>query len=287
MNTRLLFPKAAMSLVAIGLAVSVQSAHALPQWKINPEGSGLDGAQNVSSLPVGGVGFVQIIPDAIDPTTFQIVEYGAYQLLQPGTNAAFSEKDLTVSYSVMGSGSFLNPLALHFSSGAIELFSDTTYDFATNATHYGVDNGTLVGKFSVYDGNLASSGLVTVRATLDAGSLLPGYLFAGNGTDLAGATNTSMELGIFNEVANPDANLVSGIVCGLANFAGPGCDGSPIPFFNTPLAYTVRDGGYASITSSVPEPASLSMFLAGLCVLGLRSKRRNKLGTVKRLPFEC
>lgn len=287
MNTRSLLTKVAMNLVVVGLAVAAHNAHALPQWKINPEGSGLGGAQAVSSLPVGGVGFVQIIPDAIDPTAFQFVEHGAYQLLQPGTSSAFSGRDLTVSYSVMGSGSFLNPLALHFSSGAIELYSDTAYDFATNATHYGVDNGTLVGKFSVYDGNLASSGLVTVRATLDTGTLLPGYLFAGNGTDLAGATNTSMELGIFNEVANPDANLVSGIVCGLANYAGAGCNGSPIPFFNTPLAYTVRDGGYASITSSVPEPASLSMFLAGLCVLGLRSKRRSKLGDAKRLPFEC
>jgi hypothetical protein len=59
-----------------------------------------------------------------------------------------------------------------------------------------------------------------------------------------------------------------------------------MPFFNTPLAYTVRDGGYATITSSVPEPASLSLFLAGLCMVGFGSNRRHKLKITKQLPFE-
>lgn len=255
------------ALAAAAAMLMAQSAAAAPIWQVNPLGTGLSGAAALSVADVGGVGFVQIIPNGDASGGFQFIEHGAYQLLQPGAGTAFSGADLTVTYAVGGSGSFLNPFALRFTSGSISLYADTNRDFATDAAHYGADNGTLIARFNVFDGGIDATGLVSVKALVNAGSLLAGYLFSERGVDLAGVSGTSIELGIFNQTTDPDPLLVAEIVCGLAGYAGPGCDGAPGEFANSPLAFTVRDGGFASVIASVPEPGSIVLLLAGLVML--------------------
>jgi opacity protein-like surface antigen len=147
-------------LCALALALSSQAAQAAPEWKINPDGTGAGSATTVSTLDVGGAGFVQILPD-IDGPTFQFVEHGAYQVLK-----AFGTRDLTVTYSVSGTGDFWNPAALRFTSGAIDLYADPISDFASAASNYGADNGTHVARFSVFDGGVTPFGMVGVQASI-------------------------------------------------------------------------------------------------------------------------
>lgn len=259
---------------ALSLSIAAQAAWAAPVWQFNPAGSGPGDATSLSSLAVGGVGFVQIIPDANNPTTFTFLEQGAYQALQADGVTPFGSRDLTITYSVMGTGSFLNPTALQFSSGNISLFSDGVFDFASTAGNYGADNGAALARFKVVGGGLDSSGLVSVNAAMVTGSLLPGYLFAADGSDLATYSSVLMNLGVFNQPTNPDSLLVSEIVCGLSTYPGPGCDGTP--FANSPLAFVVRDGGFVSV-SAVPEPDVLGLSAAGLGLLLVASRRRRPL----------
>lgn len=273
-------------LLAAAIQLLATCAVASPSWRINPDGTGSEGSIPVTQVAVGGVGFVQIIPSAESPYDFQFIEHGAYQLLQPGSNTPFTGHDLTVSYSVFGSGSFLNPLALHFTSGSISLYSDASYDFATSADHYGVDNGTLVARFGVFDGGVAASGLVTVLAALESDSVFPGYLFTDGGIDLASGGGASMALGVFNQTADPDALLVAGVVCGLAGYTGPGCNPGDAAFANSPLAFTVSDGGFANLIADIPEPGTPFLLFAGLAALaasaGIRRPRQDNPEIVSR-----
>ena len=261
-----------LAATALALGLAPQAAQAAPAWQINTSGQGASGATAVSTVAVGGVGFVEIIPSASNPTGFTFVEHGAYQLLQSSGSAPFGSQDLTVAYSVSGTGSFLNPLALHFTTGSISLYVDTLFDFGSSAGNFGADNGTLLGSFSVIDGGLAPTGLVSVQARLNKGSLLSGYLFDGNGNDLTSADNVLMQLGVFNQVTIPDPLLVSEIVCGLSGSTGDGCNGHSA-FTNTPFAYTVRDGGGVAL-STVPEPGSIGLLLAGLGLIPVAARRR-------------
>lgn len=251
------------ALFTLATALFAHTAQAAPDWQINLSGQGIAGATAVSEVQVGGVGFVEILPSS--PTDFTFVEHGAYRLAMPGA------QEITVTYSVIGSGLFANPFALHFNSGSINLFADPGFDFATGAAHYGANNGSFLGSFSIFDGGVANTGMISLSARLDAGSLVSGYFFDAGGNDLANADNVLMQLGVFNETTAPDALLVSEIVCGLAGYAGPGCDGTP--YANSPMAFTVRDGGAISL-AAVPEPATSALLIAGLGLIPWAMRRR-------------
>lgn len=256
---------------AAALAVLAPLAQAVPVWQLNTAGSGLDEAVALNTLNVAGVGFVQILPDPAHPAAFTFVEYGAYRAVREDGMTPFGTQDLTIRYNVTGRGSFLDPGNISFSAGSVELYADPVFDFATEASAYGADNGTLMARLAVLGGGTEASGLVTISATVVPGSLLPGYLFGADGTDLANAAKVLFSLGIHNQVAVPDDLLISEIVCGMAGYSGAGCDGST--FVNTPLAFTVRDGGYASV-SFIPEPPAASLALAALGLLGAVHRRR-------------
>lgn len=263
-----------LSRIALTLALAPLAAQATPAWQINTLGTGVSDAVTVSSVTVGGVGFVQIIPDANMPGGFTFLEHGAYQLLSANGSTPFGAQDITVAYTVLGGGNFDNygnMLALQFNSGSINLFVDATFDFASSAGNYGADNGTPLASFSIFGGGVDASRLASVNAQLIQGSLLAGYLFDAKGQDLASADNVLMQLAIYNQPTMPDALLVSEIVCGMAGSSGPGCDGTP--FTNTPLAFVVSDGGSLTL-SSVPEPGSIGLLLAGLGMIPIAAKRR-------------
>lgn len=254
----------------LALAVFAQSALAADSWQINPQGSGESGASAVSTLDVGGIGFVQMLPDAINPGLFTFIEHGAYQAFSPGSSSRFAGNEITVAYSVSGSGSFDDPGALRLTAGRIELFSDSNRDFGSMATNYGADNGIHIASFDVAYGYPANSqGLVVVNAIGVAGSFASGYLVNSAGTDLATLSNVQLQLALFNQAIMPDGPMIAGVVCGLAA-ACP--EGNYTP---SPLAFTVQDSGAVSI-SAVPEPESAAMFLAGLGLLAAVARRRRR-----------
>lgn len=258
---------------ALALTACSHLAQAAPNWLINTAGSGADSATPLSLLDLAGVGFVQTLPDATDPSAFSFIEHGAYRAVQADGITPLGPYDLTIRYTVQGGGSLLDPGAIHFTAGSIELYSDANFDFGTAAANYGADNGTLIARLSVIGGGTGAGGLVSMNAALVPGSLLAGYLFDATGADLNSQAGVTFSLGIYNQQTEPDALLVSEIVCGMAAYGGPGCDGSP--FANTPFAFTVRDGGYASV-SVVPEPPDFAMMIAGLGLLGVITRRRRR-----------
>ena len=266
-----------LSRIALTLALAPLAAQATPAWQINTMGTGVSGAETVSSVTVGGVGFVQIIPDANMQGGFTFLEHGAYQLLSANGSTPFGAQDITVAYTVLGGGYFDNygnMLALQFNSGSINLFVDATFDFATSAGNYGADNGTPLASFSIFGGGVDANRLASVNAQLIQGSLLAGYLFDANDQDLANADNVLMQLAIYNQPITPSTLQVSELVSGMAGSTGPGCDGSA--FANTPFAFVVSDGGSLAL-SSVPEPGSLGLLLAGLVMIPVVAKRRRAL----------
>lgn len=261
----------------LALTFSAQVVQAAPQWQMNPKGSGLSEASTISVVNAGGVGFVQILPNANDASTFTFIEHGAYQLLQSDGLTPFGVEDLTVAYSVSGIGSFnasgsINAFALQFTSGTIDIYGDPIFNYATATTHYGVDDGVHIATFNVFSGSLNESGLFTVKANAIANSMLSGYLFAADGSDLATHDNVLMELNVSNKVIFPDDLMVSGVICGLATYTGSGCNGTT--FSNSVLAFAESDEGYVSITA-VPEPQMFSMLLTGLVLIAFSRNRRS------------
>lgn len=256
---------------ALALATFPHLALATQGWQLNTEGTGVNGASAVSSIDVSGVGFVRILPSPSSPFAFDFVEYGAYRAVQPDGFGALGVHDLTVTYSAFGFGSFVDPAALRFTAGTIDIYADAAFDFGTATANYGADNGTLVARLGIFDGGIDATGLVTVKAGAIQGSLRPGYFFSADGRDFSTRDDVTMTLGIHNQTVVPDAMLISEVICGLAAYTGPGCNGEP--YVNTPLGYAVQDGGYA-LMLTVAEPASLSMLLAGLGLIAAMPRRR-------------
>lgn len=264
-STRL---KYGLSILAI--SAFAQPALAIGDWQINPLGSGASGAATVSTLSTGGVGFIQILPDGPLSTTFSFIEHGAYQAYAPGSSLPFDGREITVAYSVSGTGSFADPGAMRMSAGQIDVYSDAGNDFGTLAPNFGTDNGTRIASFSLDNGYVANStGQVIVNATGIAGSFAQGYLFNASGADLATLPGATLQLTLFNQPVVPDAAIISGVVCGLAQACANG-----IPTLSQ-LAFTVQDTGAVSI-SAVPEPEALAMWLAGLGLIGAVARRRQR-----------
>jgi len=266
--------KHCLSILAI--AVSAQSALAADAWQINPLGTGNAGASTVSALNVDGVGFVQLLPVANTPF-YNFIEYGAYRALNTDGSSQFGTHEITVTYTVSGTGSFDDKSALRLTSGTINLFSDGNPDFGTQATNYGADNGTKFASFNVVNGYVANSeGLVVVNANAVQGSFAQGYLFDAAGTDLAKLPNVQLQLGLFNQPNIPDGPMIAGVVCGIADACPSGS------FTPTPLAFTVQDRGSVSI-SAVPEPETSAMLLAGLGLIAAVARRRRSLAGSARI----
>lgn len=255
-------------LSVLAISVSAHSALAASDWQINPLGSGVGDATTVSTLDVGGVGFVQIVPDDAPTGLFSFIEHGAYQAFAPGGLSPFPDHEITVTYSVSGTGSFSDPGAMRMSAGQIDIYSDAAHDFGSMARNYGADNGTRIATFKLDDGYVANSeGEVIVNATGVAGSFAQGYLFDAAGTDLATLAKVRFQLALFNGPIVPDTAIMTGVVCGLAQACANG-----LPTLS-PLAFTVQDSGSVSI-SAVPEPESAVMLLAGLALIGTVTRRR-------------
>lgn len=255
----------------LALAVSAQSALAADDWQINALGSGANGASAVSSLNFTGVGFIEMVPVMDSSEAFTFIEHGAYQVFSPGGYSPFAGNEITVTYSVLGTGSFLDPSALRLTSGQVNLFSDSNQDFGSMAPNYGADNGTRIASFSISNGYVADVGdnqqMVVVDAVGVAGSFTSGYLFNSAGTDMATLSNVQLQLALFNQPIIPDAQMIAGVVCGIAG----ACPEGVVSL--SQLSFVAQDVGAVSI-SAVPEPASSAMFLAGLGLLAAVARRR-------------
>lgn len=258
--------------------ITAQSAvQAASNWYFNPTGTGLAEASLVSSLNIGGFGFIE---QSISSTHFLALdfdEHGAYQVLDASGSAPYSAHDITVSYHI---GGYLGLFGSDFTHGTIDIYSDSTFDFGSTNGSFGADNGTLIAQFEVSTGGINPfSRQAFLQADLVSGSMATGYFFDSNGVDAAGRAGISFSLGVQNETIDPSGtHIVPEIACEQAGFDGPGCNGSQYQpaFFD--IAYsTVHDTGVATLdiptldarlVSAVPEPASALLLLTGLAVIG-------------------
>ncbi|MBS1144113.1 MAG: hypothetical protein H6R14_1519 [Proteobacteria bacterium] len=258
--------KLGLSLLAI--AFSTPSALAASDWRINPQGNGVTDASTVSTLGVGGVGYIQIQPDALTPGQYSFIEHGAYQAYAPNSTAPFPGHEITITYSVLGTSNLGDPAALRMTGGRIDLYSDAGGDFGTYAPNYGADNGTHFGSFNIVSGYVANrQGQVIVNAQGISGSFAPGFLFNSDGVDLANLPNIQLQLALYNQQIQPDGPIIAGVICGIAN----ACAANRLAQSQTSL--TVQDTGSVSI-SAVPEPLAPAMWLLGLGLIGGIARRR-------------
>ncbi|MCB1937917.1 MAG: VPLPA-CTERM sorting domain-containing protein [Rhodocyclaceae bacterium] len=268
--------------VAVFMAAA-PAAQASSGWYLNPEGSGIDGASFVSSLNVGGYGFIEQSVSRTHWFALDFEEHGAYQVLDATGTAPFGSHDITVSYAVSG---YVGLFGSDFTAGTIDIYSDAVFDFGSTNAQFGANNGTLIASFSVDSGQIDPlNGQAALQASVVGGSVASGYFFDINGVDLAGRDDFSFSLGVQNSVIDPSGtNVVGEIACEQAGFTGRGCNGRPYRASFLNLGYsTVQDVGVVSFNipdsnlanvAVVPEPTSALMMLSGL--LGIGAWRRFK-----------
>lgn len=276
MNTPRLLP--VLATLALG-ASCVGRAHAMDSWYFNPTGSGADGAIQMTQLNTSGYGFIENTvrwnPFVSFLPYLSFEEHGAYQVSGLG-----DQFELTMTYEINGRLGFDGSAV---DSGLISLYIDDTPDFGSTTGMFGANDGIQLAQFEVVSGSISAfPTAATVSASLVAGSLLPGYFFDAQGTDLSTVNGLMTQVSVLSQVIDPaGTNVVGEIACGYAGYTGNGCNGRAYtPAFLNLAHATVQDVGVVTLSyneglplvTAVPEPASVTMMLAGL--LGMGAWRR-------------
>lgn len=263
------------SVLVIAALAGISSAQA-SVVQFNTAGTGYSDAVAASSaIDLRGSGFVLARPNPTDPANFLFSERGAYELTQADGLSPLGSHDVTLTYSITGT---VNPMTgvLSFSSGTFDLYSDATMNFGTASSNpsvvFGASDGVRIASFTISSGSGSTRGQVHLEGSANAGSILPGYFFSASGEDLSRSGKLQFGVDLGNKIdANPSPVTIAELACKASGFNGPGCNGSP--YTNSPFYLLVSDGGRATISSPVPEPSHGALFLAGLGVLGLCSRR--------------
>jgi hypothetical protein len=291
----------ALATAVAGSCVSLPASAFLNNWYFCTDGSAAcSGASYASGTLmsqyadlVGPSVIETTVPDGSGNFTFD--EYGA--LNSPGHDggSAYTTGNyITATFTGSGSGTLDGPITFDAYSGGlgvINVYSDTVDNFGSATyplTVYGADDGTLIATFLVQsgDGSIDATGIPNGQITLTglASYMLPNYFFDATGTDLSTLVGTpsAAVLGFATTNAsytdNPSTVVVSDIVNGFAGIS---------PFLNQ---LPVGDGGthqigqfvvgnngqYRLLTTTVPEPATLTLFGAGLIGLGAGARRRSR-----------
>lgn len=245
--------------LAVAACSAAASAQALPPFTFNPGAAGLNGA-------------------TFSADNFQISDYATVTL----SGSTFTETGYLAVGQFQSGAAFINPTGLNSTYGLYFQFNGsgtvnagnpattpTTGTFNTlNYTLYGY-NGTASFGFA---GNTPTE-TATGEIVLATGSLLPGS-FISTAPDAAGSF-----------FANAGAKLSFNVAPGAAGFFQ-----SPNPFYNmamtsftnTPSQIQAFDGGFrirqgggsVNFVSTVPEPETYALLLAGLGVVGFVARRR-------------
>lgn len=264
--------------LAVATLAWASSAHA-GVVQLNTDGTGYAGANNaIAATNVRGSGFVLTQPDTKNPMSFLFSETGAYELTQADGVSSLGSRDVTLTYSVLGA---VNPLtgALSISGGMFSLYSDANTNFGTASNDpsvvFGANDGTLMASFRITSGGGTAGGNVSVQGQAIADTILPGYFFSESGADLSVSGNIMLDFVLGNALNFlPSQTEISELVCKAAAFTGPGCDGSA--YSNSPYYFLVKDGGAATLSTSIPEPGSQTLAFIGLAAMGVVSRRKFK-----------
>jgi hypothetical protein len=272
--------------VALSFAGAAHAGPVLNDWKFNPIGTGVANSSNVHEyLDVVGNAFIQLTTTGANSFSFK--ETAVFYV--PGIDGTPFDTDLynagnaniTATFTAYGTGNFSG--AFTFSGGTINLYQDNANNYGSTAGNYGANDGKLIASFDVLaggggkvdaQGNPIGNGEVTVFAKADAGDLLPGYFFRGNGNDLSMENILSFAFTNANPVSVPSSRLVSEVACQMAGFGGAGCNGDA--YANAPGQYFfVANNGQFKL-AEVPEPGSLALFGIAMLGAGVTLRKRNK-----------
>lgn len=278
---------AAVATLGIAAATPASSAEFLFNYAINPNGTGFGGATTINEyLDIVGPSYVQ----TTTPTgtgAFTFTENGAFVTSTHDGGAAYPfTNQLTATLTNnTGFGSLVGGSVTYNPGGAIQLYSDTTADFATTNSIYGANNGTNFGTFEVVSGGgaIQPTGVPNGDQTIiaRATALTAGYFFTDTGVDLSTLIGTGTDL-LFgfvtvnaSRVVNPTANVVGEIVGQLAGDATfTNCLPGEVSATCTTGAgeFVISNNGQFRL--AVPEPTSIALFGAALALFGFTRRRQ-------------
>jgi hypothetical protein len=274
-----------------GILVAAPAQAFLLDWKFNPNGTGFGAAVTVNEyMDIVGPSYVNTTTPVAGAFTF--AENGAIVSSTHDGGAAytgFAGTEITALFNLTGAGT-LGGTVTYNAGGLIDIFSDTTPDFATATAPgiiYGANDGTAIGSFLILGGGGAidPTGIPNGQQTIvaQATSLTAGYWFDAAGTDLSTLVGSGLVFGFATTnasyVGNPSAAVLSDIVAaqgGDLTFTNclPGQVAPSVPCTGVTGQgeFVISNNGQFRL--NVPEPGSLA--LLGLALLGMAGFSRRK-----------
>jgi hypothetical protein len=264
-----------IAIFAVFLAGTNASAF-LNNWFLDIDAAGSNDPVQINELLdiVGPSYIVNTINPVLQTGTFE--DYSVFNSIQHDGGVNFpwlGFYELTGIFDGVGDIN-LGAGTIEFTGGTLDIYSDDTPDFGTNAGIYGANNGTMIGSFSVItgDGTVDTEGVPNGQITVlfESTSLAAGYWFDSNGDDLSLTNPISFILGFATTnasfVANPTPLVISEIAGDFAGVNAPP---------NTPPGdlFVSTNGQYR--LDVVPEPGTL--ILLGLGLVGLAGIGRKKI----------
>jgi hypothetical protein len=270
----------AAAAVTLAFAGSAHAGVVMNDWKFNPSGTGLSGAQTIHEyLDVNGNSFIDLTGTGANK--FNFTEHSVFNILQHDSNGQviYPSGAITATFEAYGTGSFNGSFT--FAGGTIRIYQNPTPgQYGTSAGYYGANIGNQIATFDVLAGgggkvdqlgNPISNGQVTVNAMAQAGDLLPGYFFNKNNKDLSTQSVLSFAFTNANPQQDPSALLVDEVAC---QFAGLGA-GCTVGTTENGRNFFLGTNGQFKL-AEVPEPGSLALFGIAMLGAGVATRKRAK-----------
>jgi len=251
----------------------------LNNWRLD-----LDGAGGAAPVPITEildiVGPNYIRNTFTGPGTGTFAEFGAFNSIQHDGGVpytGFPLHELTATFQ--GTGTFILGGPIAFTSGALNVYSDTPPNFSVGdgpaGNIYGANDGTLIAQFSLLSGTgtIDAAGVPNGQITtiLQATFLDPNVWIAPDGVTPLSAFEVVFGFSTTNaSITTPTPDIRSEII---QQFAGdPDLAANDVP--NRFVVST--NGQFRLATEVVPEPATLTLIGGGLLVIALRTVARKR-----------